>query len=83
MLETLIEKAVLAERERCVRIALAEYGRWRDAEPDTYGIACGAIGAAANIVAAIENIPCVASEPVHVNETWAGLHVGDQATNSE
>lgn len=60
-----------AEREkgRCARLCVDEFARWKDAEPDSYGIAIGAIGAASNILCAIEGTPCVSDVPIHENES--------------
>lgn len=56
------------ERARCARVCVNEYARWKNAEPDTYGIAIGAIGAASNILCAIEGIEAEADPPIHPNE---------------
>jgi hypothetical protein len=56
------------ETSRCVQLCVNEYARWKDVDIDSYGIAVGAIGAASNILCAIEKIPAVADPPIHINE---------------
>jgi hypothetical protein len=63
-----IRAAVEEERERCAQTCLNEYGRWKGVSRNSHGIAIGAIGAASNILCAIERIPSVASEPLNENE---------------
>lgn len=62
------EEAIEAEQQRCVQACLNEYGRWKDAGRDSHGIAIGAIGAASNILCAIERIPSIATTPLNENE---------------
>ena len=53
------KQMVADEKSRCAQICVKEYARWKDVDEDSYGIAVGAIGAASNILCAIEGIPSV------------------------
>lgn len=63
-----IRKAVDEERRRCASICVQEYARWKDVRPESYGIAIGAVGAASNILCAIEGIKAEADPPIQPNE---------------